>query len=142
MNRDRMIALANAIERAPHDPDPHYREGAFTRDIKTFNMEWFVCGTTGCIAGWTLAMFAPERPGRPGEAAYKAREILGLTEWQAELLFFPANLCDISYAEITPQQAAAVIRDAVSIFQAKKGDYVAEEMESAWNSRTKSRRQE
>lgn len=44
------------------------------------------CGTAACIAGWTLALFAPNKRG--GDAD-DAQTLLGLDEYQADELFLP-----------------------------------------------------
>lgn len=48
------------------------------------------CGTCACIAGWTLAIFAPDEPKSDNEIA-DAGKILDLTFAQARRLFEPNN---------------------------------------------------
>ncbi len=48
------------------------------------------CGTIGCIGGWTEVMVQGGSPWR--HARRPARQILGLTPEQAEVLFYPLKL--------------------------------------------------
>lgn len=60
-----------------------------------FRMEWYgepaklkyTCGTAGCIAGWTCALFAPETPSNTDNVSSKAQTLLDLTDEEAAQLF-------------------------------------------------------
>lgn len=58
------------------------------------------CGTAACIAGWTVAIFAPRHRGSPGG---EAARLLGLED---DCLFFPPSHKLLAYQ---PAQAADVI---------------------------------
>lgn len=117
MNKERILALADLIEKQPHTGEA---------DLSGFNMEWLThdCGTPSCIAGWA----AWENDGRPskmdvdwGFYAVENRaatwmgfaeitEGLSESEDQTFLLFYPQNPYD-DYHSITPSHAAAVLRN-------------------------------
>lgn len=48
------------------------------------------CKSVGCVAGFTTALFFPEKY-RPGKVSATARELLDLTYEEAEWLFYPWN---------------------------------------------------
>lgn len=63
------------------------------------------CGTAACIAGWTIAVFAPKV--RVREGAPIAEDLLGLTDLQGNDLFLPSGFTQQDFA--TPAQAANVL---------------------------------
>lgn len=100
------------------------------------NQARWVCGTTACVAGRTIALhrgvatgenlnralytgtgqFFHAGPGAPGEETrVVAQEILGLTWDEAEALFVrTANDCDCCRdTELTPEQEALALIDAL-----------------------------
>lgn len=111
MNKERLLAVADAIEadpkhfnmRYPHKPRPE-------------------CGTAGCIAGYTK-LFGPQ-------TIYEAGEYLGLNQTQRYQLFFcgaiwsryhkelgimvcPSGLgCD--YESVQPHHAVMMLRNLAS----------------------------
>lgn len=95
MNVERIQELAAAIENAEHVAHPSY---AKDEAMTGFNMAEWHCGTVGCIGGWAEYLFADE-----------ARESLGITLRMASDLFWPDDVGP--YVEITPLQAAAVLRN-------------------------------
>lgn len=115
MNKERILALADLIEKQPHTP---------VQAESGFNMADLVreCGTPACIAGWA----AWEEEGRPAAVSApdtgwclerKAQQYLGLApSGEAELsdtaysLFYPEGDQVGFYDEITPAQAAACLR--------------------------------
>lgn len=62
-----------------------------------------VCGITACIAGWALVLSGRDLR-RCREDGNLARRILGLSEEQAEKLFYGGNF------STSPQEAAKVVR--------------------------------
>lgn len=115
MNKDRILALADLIEKQPHTVSLHG---------SGFCMNYVLhsCGTPSCIAGWA----AWEEEGRPKAVSTpdtgwslecKAQKYLGLaTSVEAELsdiaysLFYPEGDRVDLYDNITPAQAAACLR--------------------------------
>lgn len=50
------------------------------------------CGTTGCIAGAAILFHDPHDPSMEGFPRVKARNLLGLTDYEAQMLFYPFDL--------------------------------------------------
>lgn len=98
MNIDRINALADLIEQQPHT-SIHAMDG--------FNMSGWThtCGTPSCIAGWARHMSGQTEP----SAWTIGEEWLGLTETQSDELFLMTD-SDISFEDVTPAHAAAVLR--------------------------------
>lgn len=105
MNRERILELADLIEKQPH---------VGTCDAAGFNMNRFVhpCGTPCCIAGWATW----ESLGRPQKIEAdddclideQATQWLGLQDMEAyDLFWMPGNLM---LENITPSQAARTLR--------------------------------
>lgn len=93
MDKQRILALADAIEGSAPPP---------IEGLEFYMNEWAQargCGTKGCIAGWALAMWAPnvwQRALAEGDMVHQyeevtatARELLGLDEFDASRLFLP-----------------------------------------------------
>lgn len=111
MRTDRILALADLIEKQPHTNDDD-AEG-FTMGVYFHN-----CGTPSCIAGWAMAMEFndySEKLRRKAEKSFGDAcgpfedripgNFLGITPRQEGELFAPRNRSDI-----TPTQAAATLR--------------------------------
>lgn len=111
MNKERVLALAELIEKQPH-------VGKEEATTEGFDMaQWFhPCGTPACIAGWTLALkygdWSPKlhdkRDARGVEA--DAADYLGLEGNQSAQLFFVGYKSEKSFSEVTPQDAAKLLR--------------------------------
>lgn len=70
------------------------------------------CGTVGCIAGWAFVLATGQmEQGRYGAAKAMARNWLGLSERDAERLFYPDFGLEVSYRSITQPQAARALRN-------------------------------
>ena len=69
------------------------------------------CGTSACMAGHAVWLFGAERIDPWKEVADLARDLLGLSTRQAELLFIPwLRIDDIAGpGDITPERAAEVL---------------------------------
>lgn len=68
------------------------------------------CGTSGCIAGWTVAVYAPEVWASESDVRIEntARELLGLTNEDAKRLFYASwGLMDVD--GITAEEAARTL---------------------------------
>lgn len=148
MNKEAMLAVADAIE---YFDRFDLADVAQTNDDKWEPMEvavpqlWNNCGTTGCIAGWTLAWadirdvegFHKHVEGwhkHEETWKYKARKELGLTIEEADRLFLCdehsvwAELADeygwnvnywgelANWSAVTAAQATEVIRRIVAGF--------------------------
>ncbi|PZP62989.1 MAG: hypothetical protein DI604_28090 [Delftia acidovorans] len=105
MNKERILALANLIEKQPHSA---------VEEVSGFNMVSYVhaCGTPACIAGWAVASEGTpsplaHQPIQPTGVSSRAAKYLGLEYPEAEELFL-GGVYDLD--EITPAQAAACLR--------------------------------
>jgi len=68
------------------------------------------CGTTACIAGWAVTIFAPDTKVNCGSEIHSmAQELLDLTTAQAVTLFLPESMKAIN--NINPVTAAKVLDD-------------------------------
>lgn len=88
MNRDRLFAVADAIEKSParFDMGAVLRgDGIFT-SLSPGTLVKPKCGTVGCVAGFTCALFAPKIS--PVEIEEFARLILSLDKNQADRPFY------------------------------------------------------
>ncbi len=113
MNKERILALADLIEKLP--------KGSVYGEKSGFDMTDFShhCGTPACIGGWARW----EHFGRPDDIASEivasqlsysevAAGYLGIDlEATAEELFYPPTIDN--WQGITPQHAAAVLRNLV-----------------------------
>lgn len=114
MNRERILAVADAIEKANHvaldefidNPDEYFSaSGLYT--ITAFNMATWKCGTVGCIGGWVRSMYPPKT--NPFVSLFNlVEQALDLNSVQTCELCTP--LGDVIYSKITPAQAASVLR--------------------------------
>ena len=114
--KQRLLELADKIESLPHE---------ITSNKETFSMRTFwknedqsgkiSCKTVSCIAGWAVALFAPEikthQPGFYFESV--AAPLLGLDADTAMILFYATdNATHHKYLpHITPQEAARACRN-------------------------------
>lgn len=134
MNKTRMLELADAIEAAPrHQFDMGSFVGKYTVDSRgrrrrrnesvpygdtLSELKKLSCGTSACIAGWAVhlhpraGLSAAYRQSLLGGRFYDveahARTILGLTEEEADVLFF-------GRMKQSNAQAAALIRKCVEL---------------------------
>lgn len=118
MDKDRMLAVADAIEHAALPLRFNMQEfctgygnvGEIRAQAKARSLH---CGTAGCIAGWACFMFGDAQDNFSG---WRARQLLDLTESQKSKLFF--NLDDYVSAKplsvITSAEAVAAIRRMVA----------------------------
>jgi len=112
MNREMILKVADAIEAAAKPeakPTLGFNMGDWVSN-RHYDVSGHFCGTTACIAGWTLAVSGQELSAEDS-AQYlgirnEAEAILGLSCDKAEDLF--VNYPDFS--DPTPSQAAAVLR--------------------------------
>lgn len=110
MNHDRMLALADLIERVPPD---RFNMMMFFDGPENCSSRWHYmhageCGTSCCIGGWACVLALPDPLVRAdviedSDEEQVAREWLGLTFEQAQSLFF-------SNYDQTNLEAAAKIR--------------------------------
>jgi hypothetical protein len=111
MNKERVLALAELIEKQPH-------VGKEEETTEGFDMaQWFhPCGTPACIAGWTLALkygdWTPALQDKRGAGGVEAdaADYLGLEGTQSAQLFFVGHEAEKSLADVTPQDAAKLLR--------------------------------
>ena len=89
MNRTEIEATRDAIAKYPNNFD--MSQTGWTNAIVRMDD----CGTTGCIAGYTLARHGKLADGviLENRLLFHAREILGLTQRQERKLFEPKLLC-------------------------------------------------
>ena len=73
--------------------------------------DWGHCGTSGCIAGHAVAVYAPDSWELRTRSNIEpvARQLLGLSESEGRRLFTPREPED--YALITPAMAASVLEN-------------------------------
>jgi hypothetical protein len=117
MNKARILALAEVIEKQPHvHPD----------DAEGFSMsDWFhPCGTPSCLGGWTIHLFVKKGHTTADPTQFRARGLLGLSQTEALDLFLP-RLEQIreSYDKITPAHAAFTLRHLAATGEVDWGAY-------------------
>ena len=126
MRTDRLRELADVIEQAPHFRHewPLNSIGATELIISvvhglpdSFNLgAWCYtsdsdCGTTACIAGYAVGLFAPDDTVGEAGISAQAAELLDLTDEQSMELFTPSNFATrMPQGEVTPQQVADALR--------------------------------
>ncbi|RWF44259.1 MAG: hypothetical protein EOS65_02465 [Mesorhizobium sp.] len=109
MNIERILQLADVIEKTPHKPI--YYHGNSPAPLTEFNMERWHCGTIGCIAGWTVHLFGNKGASAEDDAGMKAGELLGLSLNDADNLFCPGSGREgPRLSEIKPAKAALILR--------------------------------
>lgn len=117
MNKERILELANMIEKLPHRWEDGYDHGP----NNIFNMRnYSECGSPQCIAGWAVHMYheggleeatseaAYDNCDHAGPVADRAAKALDIPIQDAELLFEP--FVDVAYKQLTPAMAAKVLR--------------------------------
>lgn len=88
MNVERITTLRDHIAALP--PEKFNLGSWFSSPVKLPTAGAFhKCGTSACIAGWALVLFAPDEPLYMVDVPNDAAEILGLTNEQANDLFTP-----------------------------------------------------
>lgn len=116
LTKQRLLKVADAVEAAPPD---RFNMGTWLtiRGKETFPESPRLaqklnnsCGTAGCIAGWTVAVFP--RAGKPDAGrdyniSHHAERILGLSDEEASALF-------LSGFQMNNRKAAERIRRAVA----------------------------
>lgn len=114
MRTDRILELADVIERQPEYHSPHRRgESGFTMSRYVHHAD---CGSPACIAGWAVHKYVPRRYWNQDLVASYAREALGLDLVTAKDLFVPRSLAAHVQASpgssryISPQRAARTLR--------------------------------
>lgn len=119
MNKQKLLELADHIEKMPHFPyryqDPDH-DDAMEKfldgdDQHYFNMLTYietnsVCGTVCCVAGETVRLWG--HPQWAGTIVRQAADILDLDMDRAMSLFHPPER--LEWGSLTPAQAAHVIR--------------------------------
>lgn len=116
------LAITEAEHRALLEIRGHFAAGTFRHDVEMeadqrdgFNMEQAEketkCGTTCCIGGWMYQAMARDRTTRSASATryvhYDRSDAL-------HPLFFPEDIDDMAYADITPGAALAAIDSFIS----------------------------
>jgi hypothetical protein len=122
MNKERMLKLADFIEALPPKQfnmqfwavNNNNVSGRRDVDPKTINPHQ--CGTTACIAGWAVYLFAKRDPVDQNywiSFGEEAQDLLGLTLDQRENLFL-SDCWGEAPEHITREMAAAKIRKMVA----------------------------
>ena len=73
------------LTRWPHRLDYALQEAIFVNDL--IEQDKSLCGTSGCIAGWTVFITPPEEYAGTLTLQQAAQDLLGLNEQEAETLF-------------------------------------------------------
>ncbi len=98
-----------------------YRGEGLKKRSNEYNTVVSPCGTAGCIAGWTLVLTGQtEEDEQNGGSYYDATDVLGLTDYQAEQLFYLSELVHAANQQ-TPEHAQAVVAH-IREFQAANRD--------------------
>lgn len=107
MNKERILALADHIEKLPHYNDVDEAGPHFTMS-RYFNP----CGSPSCIAGHAICMFSDKKfEDVYGSEFNEAAEVLGLGWETANKLFTPSALeAGKFWSMITPKEAARTLR--------------------------------
>lgn len=110
MNKERILAVADKIEKLPHKRDDNILSH---ENVESFSMISYTtnCGSPQCIAGWVnhlYGKFPPEEMAKCDfDHLHKAAELLDINEQQAWELFHPNG----TWRFITQTQAAQTLRD-------------------------------
>lgn len=100
MNKDRILALADLIEKQPHTSE--YDPAGFTMDNWVHS-----CGTPACIAGWAAWQASGEQKTiNPEVVEDSAAAFLGISYSDGRRLFTPRA----EWKAITPAIAASTLR--------------------------------
>ena len=126
MNKERILALADAIEVSENYNQAHYFShcgvlGAIEHDEKTST---YTCNTPGCVAGHAIALFATQEDldhlyffqlGTSLRKGYGeiASSLLGLTLHESSVLFAPRayDFCEAMSFHPTAKEATATLRN-------------------------------
>lgn len=129
MNVERLLAVKQVILDHPENVNM----GTYVRGGLS-GLRNFKCGTTGCIAGWGVALFSKieNLPDQIPNFFNKGVEIFGLSELQAGYLFAPwwgraagARLQSLWYWKSSKEYAQA-IADHIDAFMLKYGAVIPE----------------
>lgn len=113
MNKERILALADDIEQM-HHIESIFEELNDPMLTNCFNMGnyRFNCKAPACIAGHAVAKYQDQYYGESRDPHIIAREVLGLVQVDARMLFEPAM--DLpEWEKIKPEHAAKVMRQFV-----------------------------
>lgn len=128
MNKERILALADAIEQGYHQTNGSMM--GFDMDVfYTVGKKMYIeqpeeCGSVGCIAGWVVSMYKERKPDETHDMMMRtttimrtARQLLDLGIFEASVLFqqYPQGRTneDNDWTErdyITPAEATLVLR--------------------------------
>lgn len=122
VNTQRLEILADLLENnqcpvASSGAKVGFNMRAITPDSSLNDKTGNHCGTSACIAGWTLLLWGTDADRRNGWAGDAGR-ILDLDEVQQQHLFF-AQGSWLRWENITPQQAANAICSLVDTGEVK-----------------------
>ena len=138
MNEDRILTLAENLEQADPDnfrmaqwlrvedynivqcdhPDDHLQHihDWITPTLQTHPASALIravqdCGTTACVAGWTVILFGTPEDLRDygNQVSHYAAVLLDIGLTESRQLFLP-NIRDVSYDDITAADAADTLR--------------------------------
>lgn len=128
MNKDRLLEVANLIEKAPPDQfhmgswfgtinDNDWRSSGFVSEegnivfSEIFDIEnkQLICNTTACIAGWAVALKYDFKPIKlePSVIYEEAKEYLDLNSREAQALFHCTN--DSIWAKLQDEYGYQVV---------------------------------
>lgn len=110
MNVENILKVADAIEQ--HSiPDLGFNMGGFVSTSRP-DLSNHGCGTTACIAGWTVAVICGQTllPRWQGDIEHDAIEALSIDEDVADALFFPSNEEQNLDVRKTPTDAVRTLR--------------------------------
>ena len=91
MNTPRLNHLADFLDALPperFDMNTFFGRGLHYHEPAGALLTDHECGTTACIAGWAIVKWAPDHP-HDGACFTLAKDLLDLTERQADNLFYP-----------------------------------------------------
>lgn len=121
MNKERILGLADMIEKLPHDPDA----SGFSGRISGFNMGYYsICDTPSCIAGWAVHKYYDggipkfnDRPSKYKHYITQASLLLDIPKDDGFELFIPSLPDEVVHNNLTSQMAAKVLRTYVQTGQ-------------------------
>ena len=111
MNRENIKRVRDHIAGLP--PERLWMERFLSAGHSVADVNWTAgrllkdCGTCGCIAGWTAAIFAPRV--KCGGVEARAAESLGIPEEDASALFYPELSNHMLWGDIGPAHAVRVL---------------------------------
>lgn len=140
MNKDKILAVADAIEKLAVNGNPipglGFNMAGWAAEVDEEGPQFIDrskhgCGTTACIAGWTVALEARVTPAKLMnigniEIAEMAEQILGLDSYTATALFYSyGRNRNLEMEEITPEEAVAVLRNLAETGDVDWGKFTA-----------------